>query len=81
MGLGWLFRRRRKAAPAQGPDPAEELKAKLAESRGAEPEPEPGPEPAPPAPPEAPLEEKRGAVHRRGRESIERMRGETPPAE
>jgi hypothetical protein len=77
MGLGWLFRRRRKAAPAPGPDPAEELKAKLADSRVAEPE----AEPVPPAPPEAPLEEKRDAVHRRGRESIERMRGETPPAE
>jgi hypothetical protein len=71
MGFAWLFRRRKKKEPAA--DPAEELKRKLEESRAAEPE----PEPAPPAEqPERPLDERRDEVHRRARESIDRMRGE-----
>jgi hypothetical protein len=78
MGLAWLFRRRRKAAatPPQ-PDPAEELKQKLAESRTGEPE-----APAERAEPEpsAPLDERRRAVHDRARASIDEMRDRgTPP--
>jgi hypothetical protein len=73
MGFAWLFRRRKKNEPAA--DPAEELKRKLEESRATDPEPEP--EPAPPvAQPERPLDERRDEVHRRARESIDRMRGE-----
>lgn len=83
MGLGWFFRRRKKARPA-APDPAEELKRKLEETRAGEPEsseslrPEVS-ETAPPepvAPPEPPLDERRDEVHRRARESIDRMRGD-----
>jgi len=69
MGFAWLFRRRKKKEPAA--DPAEELKRKLEESRAAE------PEPAPPVEqPERPLDQRRDEVHRRARESIDRMRGE-----
>ena len=71
MGLGWLFRRRKKNAPAV--DPADELKRKLEETRAAEPEPEPAP---PVEQPERPLDERRDDVHRKARESIDRMRGE-----
>ena len=71
MGLAWLFGRRKKKEPAA--DPAEELKRKLEESRAAEPEPEPAP---PVEQPERPLDERRDEVHRRARESIDRMRGE-----
>jgi len=71
MGLGWLFRRRKKNAPPA--DPAEELKRKLEETRTAEPEPEPAP---PVEQPERPLDERRDEVHRKARESIDRMRGD-----
>ena len=69
MGLAWLFRWRRKPAAAPQPDPAEELKQKLADSRTPEPAAEPEPEPA------APLEERRRSVHDRARASIDEMRG------
>lgn len=80
-GLWRLLRRRRRRAeaPAEMPpaaDPAEELRAKLAEARDAEPEPEPSPEPAS-------LEERRRAVHDAGRAAIDEMRspaGEDEPA-
>jgi hypothetical protein len=67
-----LLRRRRgrSAAPVEAPpadDPAEALRAKLAETRDAEPEPEPSPEPAS-------LEERRRAVHDAGRAAIDEMR-------
>jgi hypothetical protein len=71
MGFAWLFGRRKKKEPAA--DPAEELKRKLEESRSAEPEAEPAP---PVEQPPRPLDERRDEVHRRGRESIDRMRGE-----
>jgi hypothetical protein len=79
MGLAWLFRRRRHAAPApaaSAADPADELKQKLAESRGFAEEPVP-------APPEPSLDERRHDVHERARASIERMRetDQPPPAE
>ena len=71
-GLWRLLRRRRArvAAPAEVPpadDPAEALRAKLAETRDAEPEPEPSPEPGS-------LEERRRAVHDAGRAAIDEMR-------
>jgi hypothetical protein len=71
VGFAWFFRRRKKDEPAA--DPADELKRKLEETRGAEPEPGPAP---PVEQPERPLDERRGDVHRRARESIDRMRGE-----
>ena len=71
MGFAWLFRRRKKNEPAA--DPAEELKRKLEESRAPQPEPEPA---TPVEQQERPLDERRDEVHRRARESIDRMRGE-----
>ena len=76
MGFAWFFRRRKKDAPPPAPDPAEELKQKLAENRAAEPASAPQPPEPPAAPPERPLDERRGDVHRRARESIDRMKGE-----
>ncbi len=75
LGLAGLWRllrrqRRRGAPPVEAPaadDPAEALRAKLAETRDAEPEPEPSPEPAS-------LEERRRAVHDAGRAAIDEMR-------
>lgn len=73
MGLAWVFRRRlARLTAAPAPDPAEELKQKLAESRD---EAEPAPEPEPPA---AELDERRREVHDRARASIEQMRGQSP---
>ena len=81
MGFAWLFRRRRpRTAPAAAPDPAEELKQKLAEARDPAAETPFATEPPPP-PPEPALDERRREVHERARESIDRMRGtdEAPP--
>ena len=86
LGLGagalafvrWRFRRH---PPTQEtPDPAEELKQKLAESRSDAPPPAPEPEPAPgpeplPEPPEATLEERRRDIHDRARAAIDDMLG------
>ncbi|MBI4172387.1 MAG: hypothetical protein HY511_06475 [Actinobacteria bacterium] len=71
-GLWRLLRRRRGRGPApvEAPpagDPAQALRAKLAETREAEPEPEPSPE-------AASLEERRRAVHDAGRAAIDEMR-------
>jgi enoyl-CoA hydratase/carnithine racemase len=72
-GLAWLLgRRRRPAQAAPAADPAEELKQKLAESRGFAEEPVP-------APPEPSLDERRQDVHERARASIERMRETDQP--
>jgi len=78
VGFTWFFRRRRKQAPPPAPDPAEDLKQKLAEQRTAEPEPEAAAVPDAPEPeqPEASLDERRDEVHRKARESIDRMRGD-----
>lgn len=66
-----LFRRRiRKSAPEVAPDPAEELKQKLAESRTDEGA--PGPEPETPQPS---LDERRRAVHDKARAAIDDMLG------
>jgi hypothetical protein len=73
MGLAWLLRRLRRAAPARMPEhPAEELRRKLAETRAPDPVPLVEPEQ------EAPLDERRREVHERGRAAIERMRGDGP---
>lgn len=70
-GLWRLLRRCRVKAPAAevspADDPAEALRAKLAETRDTEPEPEATPEPAS-------LEERRRAVHDAGRAAIDEMR-------
>jgi hypothetical protein len=58
LGFAWWRKRREPAAPAA--DPAEELRAKLAEQRDTGPEPEPEPEP-----------ERRSDVHDRARRAID----------
>jgi len=58
------------ASPAPDPDPADELRAAIAETRDEE---APGA-----APPPASLEERRRAVHERAQEAIDAMR-EPPP--
>ena len=80
LGLGALWRRRQhEEAPAagDGPDPAEELRARLAESRAAEAaadvpagsEPPAAPEPEAPDP-----ETRRRDLHERARTSIDELR-------
>ncbi len=64
------FRRRKQAPPAA--DPAEELKQKLAETRTDEAPPEPEPEPDEQ---QAPLDERRRAVHDRARMAMDDMLG------
>ena len=80
LGLGALWRRRqREEAPASldaGPDPAEELRSRLAESRAAAEEDAPA-ESEPPAgqDPEAPdPEARRRDLHERARASIDELR-------
>ena len=66
-----LFRRRkRKPAPEAAPDPADELKRKLAESRTDEDAPAPEPETA-----QQSLDERRRAVHDKARAAIDDMLG------
>ena len=68
FGLGaWLARRRRKGAEALDGSPADELRARLAETRAAEPEPKP--EPDSPADPEA----RRRDLHERARASLDEL--------
>jgi hypothetical protein len=69
----FFWRRRRAVAPAPVPDPAEELRAKLAATRAAEPPTAPEPAPAPPDP--ADPAERRRDVHAEARAAIEKMRG------
>jgi hypothetical protein len=70
LGLAWWRRRRIPAAvpPApSAPDPAERLRAKLAESRGTDEQREqPEPEPEPPD-----VETRRREVHERARRQID----------
>jgi hypothetical protein len=71
IGLAWLLRRLRRKPPAPpAEDPADELRRKLAETRGPD---EAEPEPEPPAPDG--IDERRRAVHERGRSAIDDMRG------
>lgn len=69
LGVAWW---RRRTAPPPGPDPADALRAKLAEAR--EQEPEPADEPAADAP--AGVDERRRDVHERARRQIDELRGE-----
>jgi hypothetical protein len=79
LGLGAWWRRRRRHDPEPetavdlGPDPAEELRAKLAESRDSEDDAEPD-EPA--APEESPTDPqaRRRDVHARARASIDDLK-------
>lgn len=74
LGALWIFRWfRRGSPPAPAADPAEELRRKLEESRSDE----PAPAEPPAAEPEASatgLDERRRAVHDRGRAAIDAMR-------
>jgi hypothetical protein len=69
-GAAWILRRLRRRVPAPILDPAAELRRKLDESRTAE---APPAEPAGADPPG--LDERRRAVHDRGRAAIDEMRG------
>ena len=67
-----LSRRHHHEPAAPVPDPAGELKAKLAASR----EPEPQPERPPPAPEaELSLDDRRAQVHEKAQQAIDEMRG------
>ncbi len=69
LGLGALLKRRRPAPePVAGPDPADDLRAKLAETRTPEPEPELEPEPEPDA------AARRADVHERARQAIDELK-------
>jgi hypothetical protein len=73
--FAWFFRRRRKPQPAlPQPDPADELKQKLAESRAEEAPPPTEPEPEQPAG----IDERRRAVHERAQAAIDQMRDPPP---
>ena len=79
LGLGALWRRRqRQEAPAAvgpGPDPAEELRARLAESRAAEPDaPAEGDRPTGQEPAAPDPETRRRDLHERARASIDELR-------
>jgi hypothetical protein len=72
-GAAFVFRwrlRRRRPSEAAAPDPAEELKRKLEESRTAE----PGEQAAEPEEPQTGVDERRRLVHERGRTAIDEMR-------
>jgi hypothetical protein len=74
LGALWIFRWFRRGSPPEpAADPAEELRRKLEESRVDEPAPAEPPAPEPEAP-EAGLDERRRAVHDRGRAAIDAMR-------
>jgi hypothetical protein len=66
-GLGLRALLRRRAPATLGPSPADDLRAKLDETR---PQPEPEPEPEPPA------EDRRGDVHARARAAMDELKGD-----
>jgi hypothetical protein len=68
FGIRALLRRRAHPVVTYGgsPSPAEDLKARLAESRSSEPEPETAPEPS--------VDEKRVDVHNRARGAIDELK-------
>jgi hypothetical protein len=73
-----LVRRRRDGAasvPAPGPDPAEELRHKLAAARVPEPAPKPPPAAPEPSEPPADAAARRRDVHAEARAAIDEMRG------
>jgi hypothetical protein len=65
LGLRALWRRR--SRPVLSPSPAEDLRAKLAQTKAPEPEPEPDPEPAQPET----VEDRRADVHAKARQAID----------
>jgi hypothetical protein len=74
LGALWIFRWfRRGSSPEPTADPAEELRRKLDESRADE-QASAEPPTAEPEAPEAGLDERRRAVHDRGRAAIDDMR-------
>jgi hypothetical protein len=68
IGAAWIFRRLRRSEPDPAADPAEELRRKLEASREDEPVGLPVEET-----PDAGLDERRRAVHDRGRAAIDAM--------
>ncbi|HEX6789429.1 MAG TPA: hypothetical protein VF091_09325 [Gaiellaceae bacterium] len=72
-----IFRRAPVQAPSvvREPDPADALRAKLAETKTVQPE----PEPAPPAASDDDPDARRRAVHERGRAAVDEMRGDQAP--
>jgi hypothetical protein len=64
-GLGLRALLRRRSRPALSPSPAEDLRAKLAQTKASEPEPEPEP-----AQPET-VEDRRADVHAKARQAID----------
>jgi hypothetical protein len=64
-GLGLRALLRRRSRPALSPSPAEDLRAKLAQTKAFEPEPEPDP-----AQPET-VEDRRADVHAKARQAID----------
>jgi hypothetical protein len=75
-GAAWIVRRFRRSAP-NVIDPAEDLRRKLEESRADEPPTAATADSAEPGEVDAPsLDERRRAVHDRGRAAIDEMRGE-----
>ena len=78
-GLGLRALLRRRSRPALSPSPAEDLRAKLAQTKVAEPapaatpepEPAPEPEPEPAAPQPESVEDRRADVHEKARQAID----------
>ena len=66
-GLGLRAILRRRSRPALSPAPAEELRAKLAQTKSQDVAPEPEPEPAQPES----VEERRADVHSKARQAID----------
>ena len=70
-GLGLRALLRRRAPAALGPSPADDLRAKLDETRAEEPAPSPEPEPEPEA-----LADRRADVHARARAAMDELKGD-----
>jgi len=76
-GLGLRALLRRRSRPALSPSPAEDLRAKLAQTKSAEPAPDPQPEPQPEPEPEPEpaqeetVEDRRADVHAKARQAID----------
>jgi hypothetical protein len=71
-----LRRRRVGAVAAPAPDPAEDLRRKLAETRAPEAPPTPPKPPTAPEPPPADADARRRDVHAQARAAIDEMRGQ-----
>jgi hypothetical protein len=64
LGLGALLKRHRASPEPAGPDPADDLRSRLAEARVSEPEPEP----------ESGVAERRADVHEQARQAIDELK-------